>query len=128
LPGSNVVFLLEYFLPGLTAVTNQTLLAQEVGVPSPPGLPPGAQSVPLQAGRDPLLLANGRFLIEWPAIVGRTYTVQYSSDMTTWKTAVQALVAAGTAVQWLDDGPPKTETKPSQAGSRFYRVFLLPPN
>ena len=32
------------------------------------------------------------------------------------------------AVQWLDDGPPKTETKPSQAGSRFYRVFLLPAN
>jgi hypothetical protein len=127
-PGSNVVFLLEYFIPDLKAVTNQTLLAEQVVPAQPPGLPPGAQSVPLQAGRDPLPLANGRFLIEWAALVGRTYTVQYSSDMTNWKTAVQAIVAAGTAVQWMDDGPPKTESKPNQAAARFYRVFLLPAN
>jgi hypothetical protein len=127
-PGSNVVFLLEYYLPDLKPVTNHTLRAEEVASSPPPGLPAGAQPVPLQGGRDPLQLANGRFLIEWPAIVGRTYIVQYSSDMTDWKTVVPSIVAAGTAVQWLDDGPPKTETKPNQAGSRFYRVFLLPAN
>ena len=127
-PGSNVVFLLEYYIPDLKAITNQTLLAEQVLPALPPGLPPGAQQVPLQAGRDPLQLNNGRFLLEWPAIIGRTYTIQYSSDMTNWKTVVPSIVAASTAVQWFDDGPPKTETKPSQAGSRFYRVFLLPAN
>ena len=127
-PGSNVVFLLEYYLPNLKAVTNQTLRAEEVPSSQPPVLPAGAQSVPLQTGRDPLQLANGRFMIEWVAIVGRAYTIQYSSDLTNWKTAVPSIVAAGTAVQWLDDGPPKTETIPNQAGSRFYRVFLLPAN
>jgi hypothetical protein len=127
-PGSNLVFLLEYYLPDLKAITNQTLKAEAATPAQPPGLPAGAQSVPLQAGRDPMLLANGRFLIEWAAIVGRSYAIQYSSDMTNWKTAVPSIVAAATKVQWLDDGPPKTETKPSQAASRYYRVFLLPAN
>ena len=62
------------------------------------------------------------------AVTAASYMVQYSSDMTNWKTAVKSIVAAGTAVQWMDDGPPKTDTPPSQAGSRFYRVFLLPAN
>ncbi len=127
-PGSNVVFLLEYYLPNLKAITNQSLVAEQVVPAQPTDPPPGAQSVALQTGRGPLQLANGRFLIEWPAIVGRSYMVQYSSDMTNWKTAVKSIVAAGTAVQWMDDGPPKTDTPPSQAGSRFYRVFLLPAN
>ena len=126
--GSNVVFLLEYYLPDLKAVTNQTLLAEIVAASPLTGIPPGSQSVPMQTGRDPLQLSSGRFLLEWPAIVGRSYMVQYSSDLTNWKTAVNTIVAAGTAIQWYDDGPPKTESKPTVAGSRFYRVFLLPAN
>jgi hypothetical protein len=109
-------------------VTNHTLRAEEVAPSPPPALPPGAIQVRLQAGRDPLQLANVRFLIEWTAIIGRTYTVQYSSDMTTWKTIVPSIVAPATEVQLLDDGPPKTETAPTQVGSRFYRVFQSPEN
>ena len=126
--GSNAVLLLEFYIPNLKAITNHTLLAEGTIAAPPPAVPAGAQQIALTPGRDPLQLASGRFLIEWVSIPGRSYLIQYSSDMTNWKTVVPSTVAAATATQWIDDGPPKTETKPNQAGGRFYRVFLLPAN
>ena len=70
-------------------------------------------------------LESGRFLIEFSATPGSRYAVQYSSDMTDWKTANPTLTAPANRVQWYDDGPPKTESKPT-SGSRFYRVIQLP--
>ena len=69
---------------------------------------------------------NGRFLIEFTATQGRHYAVQYSSDMVSWKTANPIITAPANRVQWYDDGPPKTESKPTSVSSRFYRVILLP--
>ena len=70
-------------------------------------------------------LQSGRFLIEFTAVPGRSYVVQYSSDMETWKSANPIITAPSNKVQWYDDGPPKTESIPS-SGSRFYRVMVLP--
>jgi hypothetical protein len=69
---------------------------------------------------------SGRFFIEFSATQGRRYAVQYSSDMTSWKTADPIITAPANRVQWYDDGPPKTESKPTTIGSRFYRVMELP--
>ena len=69
---------------------------------------------------------SGRFFIEFSATPGRRYAVQYSSDMTSWKTADPIITAPANRVQWYDDGPPKTEGKPTTIGSRFYRVMVLP--
>jgi hypothetical protein len=69
---------------------------------------------------------SGRFFIEFSATPGRRYAVQYSSDMTSWKTADPIITAPANRVQWYDDGPPKTESKPTTIGSRFYRVMELP--
>jgi len=72
------------------------------------------------------MLDDGRFLIEFSAVAGRTYGVQYSSDMTVWKTVIPTIVAPANHVLWYDDGPPKTESMPLNVGSRFYRIFELP--
>jgi hypothetical protein len=127
-PSNNVVFLLEFYIPNLVPITNLTLFAEAAVPVVPPVVPPGSVLVPLVAGRSPLVLNNGRFLLEWASLPGRTYLIQYSSDLATWKTVEPALVATATSVQWLDDGPPKTDTKPSLAGNRYYRVYLLPAN
>ena len=37
--------------------------------------------------------------------------------------AIPAITATGNRIQWLDDGPPKTESKPGLIGQRFYRLF-----
>ena len=68
---------------------------------------------------------NGRFIIEFSSTPGSHYAVQYTSDMETWKTATPIITAPANKVQWYDDGPPKTESKPT-TGSRFYRVMQLP--
>lgn len=71
-------------------------------------------------------LVAGRFLIEFSATPGGRYAVQYSSNMTNWKTADPIITAPANRVQWYDDGPPKTESKPTTVGSRFYRIMVLP--
>ena len=65
-------------------------------------------------------------MIEFASLAGQTYAVQYSADLVVWKTAVPFLVATATRQQWLDDGAPKTESKPTETSKRFYRVVLLP--
>jgi hypothetical protein len=71
-------------------------------------------------------LADDLFLVEFSTTLGRRYYVQYSSDMTNWKTALPAVMGTGSRVQWIDNGPPKTESLPSSESSRFYRIILLP--
>jgi hypothetical protein len=70
-----------------------------------------------------------RFVIEWASIPGRTYTIIYSDDnMATWKVATPSIVANANRTQWYDDGPPKTDYKPSSIHSRLYQVILNPVN
>ena len=66
-------------------------------------------------------------VIEFASIPGRVYTVVYSDDnMLTWVEAVPSITANANAVQWIDAGPPKTESMPASVTSRFYRVILSP--
>lgn len=75
-------------------------------------------------------LPSGAFLIEFPAKPGTTYTILYSPDITFSNTfsAIPSIVAQADKVQWIDDGPPKTISHPSNPTntSRFYRVLENP--
>jgi len=70
-------------------------------------------------------LQDERFMIEFTSIPDRTYAIQYSSDLKTWKTATPFHQATSSRVQWIDNGPPKTESSPAQNSMRFYRLILL---
>jgi hypothetical protein len=61
-------------------------------------------------------------LIGFYATHGRSYAVQYSTNMTNWITASPFIVAPANYVQWIDSGPPKTEPL---GVTRFYRAFEL---
>jgi hypothetical protein len=67
-------------------------------------------------------LSAGQLTIEFASVPGHTYVVQYSSDMVTWLTATPPIVAANTRTQWIDGGPPETESLPGAPGQRFYRI------
>ncbi len=122
--GSNVVFLLEYYVPTRVAPTNLTLTVEA----GPVVIPPAVNGTILSISRPPLVLSNGSVLVEFSAVPGQVYAIQYSSDMQTWLTAVPAITAPANQVQWIDSGPPKTVSSPAQQGSRYYRVVLLPAN
>jgi uncharacterized repeat protein (TIGR01451 family) len=118
--GSNVVFLLEYYVPTRIAPTNLTLTVQA----GPIVIPPVVSGTILNISRM-IKLDNGSVLVEFSAVPGQVYAIQYSSDMVTWLTAVPAITAPANQVQWIDSGPPKTVSSPAQQGARYYRVVLL---
>jgi uncharacterized repeat protein (TIGR01451 family) len=117
LTGSNVVFLLEYYEstrePFVSTNFAATVVAA-VTVPTPTG-------TILQLDTTPFL-SEGQLTIEFASVPGHTYVVQYSSDMQTWLTATPPIVAANTRTQWIDAGPPETESSPGIPGQRFYRI------
>jgi hypothetical protein len=70
-----------------------------------------------------ILLSSGGFLIGFDTAAGRSYAVQYSTDLTTWQTVAPILIAPANYLRWIDQGPPQTQGMPS---TRFYRAFQLP--
>lgn len=73
---------------------------------------------------------NGRILLEWPATSGAQYQVIYDeqADFSSAKGSMPLVPVPDMAnrVQWLDYGPPRTLTAPSNTASRFYKVVELP--
>jgi len=118
-PAATVDLVIEYYRWSRVQITQPSFVA--VDGTSAPVTDTGPV---IQIDRN-VQFENGRFLIEFSSVQGTHYAVQYSSDMETWKTATPIITAPANKVQWYDDGPPKTESKPT-TGSRFYRVMQLP--
>jgi hypothetical protein len=118
--GGTVDFQIEYYRMSRQQIPQPAFVAQETTASSL------AASGPFIKINRSVQLPSGRFLIEFTAVRGRRYLVQYSSDRQHWKNARPVITAPSNRVQWYDDGPPKTDSKPTSLGSRFYRVEVLP--
>jgi len=117
-PGNSVVFRLEYYVPDRQPFTNA--LTAEAVLPTPSN--PGTTGIAIDRSFvDRTNPSDPRMTIEFTTAPGRVYTIIYTDDMITWKAATPSLTATATRIQWHDDGPPKTVSKP--AGNRFYRVI-----
>ena len=122
-PGGHIDLLIEYYVPTRVA-PNPTLFGQLVplgsggGVGNPQGI---GQNI--ERG---VMLPNNSFLLEFSTVAGRTYYIQYSSNLETWLTAQQPITGNGSRVQWIDNGQPKTVSAPSAEQYRFYRLLVLP--
>lgn len=120
-PGQSVDLNLEYYIPDRRTMPAPVFVVDvlpEEEAPSPSGI---ALSV-----REVRWLTNGLVRVEFATLSNRVYYVQYSPDMSAWRTALPAITGTGRDIQWLDIGPPKTDSLPDNAGSRFYRLILLP--
>jgi len=71
-------------------------------------------------------LVDGTFLIEFPAVRGQDYYVQYCEDFVNWKTVTPSVATDANRIQWIDNGQPKTENFPRNRACRFYRVITSP--
>jgi len=124
-PGQSVDFLVEYYRASRQPFTQPTFAARAT-MPAPGSSGRAAQILPVDRN---VLLQSGRFLIEFTATPGRRYVVQYNSNpigTNAWRSAGVPITAPANRVQWLDDGPPKTESPPGAVGNRLYRVVELP--
>lgn len=69
---------------------------------------------------------DGSFRLRFNTDLNRTYLIQYSDDLSQWKNANGPVVGTGELVEWIDDGPPKTDMHPASVSSRIYRVIYAP--
>jgi hypothetical protein len=62
--------------------------------------------------------------LTWPATPGRTYQVEYSTNLLNWfPVPTGELTATNTVASWTDTGPPGTYAAPLTDTVRFYRAF-----
>ena len=122
-PGQNVGLLLEYFIPTRTPIPDPTLQAFGVSAVSVSG--PTNTSTNLVVKMT--MLSADQVLVEFPAVLGRTYQIVYSTNgnFSNPLAAQPSIVAQANWVQWIDNGPPKTISLPSQSPMRIYRVRQL---
>ena len=121
--GGSVDLTLEFYSPlrsGFVAgaVSHSTVL-RELGAPAPPTAPFAIDRL--------LVLDDGSALIEFPSEPGVRYFVQTSGDGEGWSDCQFPVRAGGTRVQWIDNGPPKTPSHPSESPGRQYRVIRIDP-
>ncbi|MBP8258398.1 MAG: hypothetical protein KA118_01885 [Verrucomicrobia bacterium] len=122
-PEATADLTVEYFVPRRDA----SLVAQlnnvrfEVQAADPAIDEPPTPTLTIELGH--VVLNDGTWMIEFDSAPGRTYFVQYSTDLAVWKTAFPPVTGTGYRVQWIDNGPPKTESLPSASMQRYYRVI-----
>lgn len=131
-PGEQIELILEYLNPSRTAGTDPLLTAY--GTPLLDLTPVQGAGIAVDRvvliNHPTLTFNNGRILLEWPAANGAAYQVIYDEgpDFIDAKGSLSLVgtPASANRVQWLDYGPPRTLSAPSNAPARFYKVIQLP--
>jgi alpha-tubulin suppressor-like RCC1 family protein len=119
-PGASLDLTIEYFVPNRSA-PSASLIVEAVDP-----IPVLDYSGTPQENLRSRTLVGGIHLIDVRTLAGRTYYVQYSSDLESWRSAFPPATGTGSTVQWVDNGPPKTDSHPRTQTRRFYRVLLAP--
>ena len=118
---NSVTFALEFFVADRRPFTNWL---SAVAINPPVTVTTNGTPVLIsQVFVDSRSASGARFVFGFDSIPGKTYTIEYSSDLLNWTIAVPSVVASANVTQWYDDGPPKTISKPMSIGYRFYRVI-----
>ena len=127
-PGATDTAILEYFAPDHVTVNAPTLVGYNTSAIT--NTLANTTPVDITATRfvTNTLFVTNVFLVEFPTKTNFHYYVQYANhaeDFTTTnqvRTALPAVLGTGSRVQWLDNGPPKTDSLPTNGG-RFYHVL-----
>jgi hypothetical protein len=120
-PGEARSYTLEYYVSDRNpAIVNPTLDFRSV--PAAVVIPSGTE-LAIHNYR----FTNGVFLVEFPTRAGYRYYVQYApavaeTNAPSFKTSLPAVFGTGSYVQWLDNGPPKSDPLPIN-GMRLYRLI-----
>lgn len=118
LPGQSVDVPIRFFPRDHKTIPAPTYSIEEI---NPPVIPPlNYASGQIQPH---IKLRNGHSFLEFSTQRGVTYYIQYSADLQIWKTAQPVVTGTGAKAQWIDEGPPRTESKPYQDAIRYYRII-----
>jgi hypothetical protein len=121
--GQSVPFLIEWYIANRVQKPSPSF--QAIVMPTPTIVLPTTILVTNNATR----VVDGKFFAEFKSQEGRAYYIQYNSSLTAtngWITSIPPVRGSGQTVQWVDTGPPRTESVPSATTQRFYRVVVVP--
>jgi len=120
-PGGSVSLTFKYYLPPGQPFFYPRY--QVILLGSTPPITVNGTQIPIAIAT---FLSNGKFFLNFTAIENKTYYVQYSTNLINWKTSPLTVPGVDSNVQWIDDGPPTTESWPMSIPYRFYRVLQVP--
>jgi uncharacterized repeat protein (TIGR01451 family) len=124
-PGSFISFVLEFLSVNRRSFTN-TILVEAV-LPPAVGSTNGTSVTITRIFTETYTNLPNRVVVEFSATPGRVYTIIYKDGIAgAWKVATPTVTATANAVQWIDSGPPKTESDPFSVPSRYYQVIQSP--
>ncbi len=121
-PGATQKITLEYRSQDRTTVPKPEfeLTSATPATISPDGLAAGLQPR--------ATLSAGNVLLEFNSTVGKSYYIQYTANLAaSWTTVLPKIEGTGNRIQWIDNGPPKTDAHPSAASIRLYRILVTEP-
>ena len=119
-PVSSIQFTVQFLISSETRPARQSYVVRRGSVHDA-GTPPLPLMVEKAAPR-----VDGAFELRFTSELNGTYRIQYSRDLQDWQSVPQSVMATGGQTHWVDDGPPKTVSKPSAEHLRFYRILRLP--
>ena len=122
-PGGETISLaLEFFAPLRSELSAELQLSVSHILPLPVSNTDGS-SLDVTIAR---LGADESTLLEVVTTPGKLYQFQYRDGESDWLPAGAPVSASANRLQWIDNGPPKTESHPSESTMRLYRVIENP--
>lgn len=120
--GESKEFLIEFYRINQDSAFTPAYEAEHILLPS---LPSGEEA-PFIVDR---LFSEGdeEFTLEWTTEPGKTYEIEYSTDLSGWNKVSPTPTAVSHRIRWKDQGPPQTESLPGTDGKRFYRIIRISP-
>lgn len=123
MPGTAWTNTIKFFVP-LGAVTPNPKLVTELVLPATTTLiVTNGTGQRIVRGS---VLRDRNFMVEFVTVTNRKYHIQFSGDLKNWTTVQPAISGNGTTIQWIDAGPPETDSLPALASQRFYKVISTP--
>ena len=67
----------------------------------------------------------GSFSVEWQVIPDQVYQVEFSSNLLDWIRIPELISSPSSTLQWVDAGPPRTDSAPgTEHANRYYRLVF----
>jgi hypothetical protein len=67
----------------------------------------------------------GSFSVEWQVIPDKVYQVEFSSNLLDWTLIPEVISSPNSTLQWVDAGPPRTDSAPGiEHANRYYRLVV----
>ncbi|MDA8964827.1 pre-peptidase C-terminal domain-containing protein [bacterium] len=70
------------------------------------------------------VIPSGTFAVEWQVVPDQSYQVEFSPDLLNWTLIPEVVSSPNSTLQWIDAGPPRTNSAPGiDRNNRFYRLI-----